>query len=421
MRRFLVLFCAGAIVLGGAGTSQAQQDAIRQILARLAKVERDNRLLKRQNRQLRRRLFRVERRSARKAKGNLSAKVTREIKAEVTHQINQAVPKKVKAAVGATVKTAVETAVRQLPRSRGLPPKSRITAAPGFFTKAKFLYLFSAYSKQYAVAKNPGTAGLGDGRVHRVSPRSGPAFRVSLGRRFQDGWSVAGAWFRFQSRGTATAFSPSATLSQANEVLSIGAGGVCDANCKLIRAELSLTTDIADLDLRKSLQVSPRFSLDIHGGPSFLHVNERAKYLNFSAANTLTTVERRFQFLGAGLKFGSQGEWQVGRGLYLFAGASGALYFGRSRHRVQQISLGALTHDISDDRLQMVPATHMMAGLRYTRWIKGIQMTLSLGYELFYIFGPNQRRTSDDFREGHAVDEGRIALHGVSFRMRFDF
>jgi hypothetical protein len=178
--------------------------------------------------------------------------------------------------------------------------------------------------------------------------------------------------------------------------------------------------NVIDVDISHRIKVSETFCVNVFGGGRFAWIDQEfsAVYNGGPDKATNDTVSSPVFFNGAGLTFGSEGQWNVWHGLGVYARARGSLLSGQFRDFLTETTNNGsvVIVNVAEKHDQIVPVAELGLGLNYCsdHW------HLSVGYELANWFsmvnspdfpdasniGKVGRRTSDLSIEGLAVQLG---------------
>jgi hypothetical protein len=267
----------------------------------------------------------------------------------------------------------------------------------------------------YAIT-SPNITQTPGGTVQSVDWHTESGFRVGTGFRVpgQD-WFFGVTWMNLSSHGDTSAAPPAggalfATLTR---------GGSYDQVGSAI-ASNNLDINVLDLDISHRIKVSDTFNVNVFGGGRFAWINQQfsATYNGGPDNATNDNVSSPVYFNGAGLTFGTEGQWSLYHGLGLYARARGSLLSGQFRNYLTETANNGSVAivNVNEKHEQVVPVAELGVGLNYCseHW------HLSIGYELSNWFGmvdsldfPDSsnigkvgRRTSDLSLEGLAIQLG---------------
>ncbi len=281
----------------------------------------------------------------------------------------------------------------------------------GFFADVEFLYLKpSRQGLDFAIVSpdhNPDP----EGSIQSDPWHSRAAFRVGAGYRLpEDNWEVGVFYTYLHNDQTGALTAPAGGQLFATQTHPGTVEFVNSAN-----ADASLSYNVYDLEIGRTMDVSPHFSFRPFGGLRFADINQDFGVLYDGGDANRDIVDSRIKFNGAGVRLGGQADWKVLEHLSLYGRAGGSLMIGD--FNVSQIELnnnGAtpLTN-VNESYRKVVPVLEMGVGVAYHT----DHFRISVGYELTNWFnlidtpsfvddvqqGKYQRNVSDLGVDGLAV------------------
>jgi hypothetical protein len=288
----------------------------------------------------------------------------------------------------------------------------------GFYFTGDYLLLRPRRDAfDYAIS-SPNTTQTPGGTVAEAAWNTESGFRFGTGYKLpgQD-WTIGVTYTNFSSHGDTAAAAPVggalyATLTRAGSYDEVDTAA----------AATNIDYNVIDIDISHRIQVSDNFAVNVFGGGRFAWINQEfsAVYNGGPDKATNDTVTSPVYFNGAGLTFGSEGQWNVYHGLSIYARARGSLLSGQFRNFLTETANNnsVVIVNVNEKYDEIVPVAELGLGLNYCaeHW------HVSVGYELANWFsmvnsldfpdssniGKIGRRTSDLSIEGLAVQLGLV-------------
>ncbi len=266
-------------------------------------------------------------------------------------------------------------------------------------------------------------------------------FRVGLGYNFcHDNWDIYAEYTYFSDG------SSKSTSAGCNSSVIPMRGGVCADpvnggafTATRAKSQFDFDFDNIDLTMGRSYFVSKNLSFRpfFGGKTSWIDLEQVTRYCGSDTDTTFCGVDfqglgvntlkinESSNFLGIGPQVGFDGKWHLAKGFSLFANANGALLYGffDVDHKEKYTGNGSRIK-LSGNVHKMVPSTRIFAGVAYDIFFDCDRQHfgISFGYDAQYYWRANQMLKIDDSAplkyERWSED---VSMHGVTFRLRWDF
>ncbi len=184
----------------------------------------------------------------------------------------------------------------------------------------------------------------------------------------------------------------------------------------------------ADVEFGKSYYLTPTLIFHPFFGLKGVWIDQQAHFHyegGYIPVGQVFSTHFENDFKGAGPLFGTQINWELGRGVSLFGDVATALIAGQFyiKQRQNQLSDMEVVHYSTDFNL-VSPILQLVAGVRWDRNFNKDQchVGLSAGFETQYLWNQNQtEQFTDDELPIYVRQRGDLAFYGLTLRGRLDF
>lgn len=265
----------------------------------------------------------------------------------------------------------------------------------GWEGSAEFLYLKPRQRGLDFAATEDGTAlVLGNGDIHNLDYDREGGFRASIGYRTKTRWGLIVSHTNFATDGVAYAERPDgigqlfATRSHPD--------GTQEANTA--RMASSLDYELFDVMLDRPFYDTRFATLSAFGGVRFVDFAQDFQY-DYDGRDFINgRIIDRTRMDGVGLRLGSEGRWNLPRGLSLFGRFAGGITYGRYETQFFEDNLDGqvLITEMRDQYEQAISSLEAALGVSW-QWKS---LRISGGYEMINWFNLSERAGYvDDIQE----------------------
>jgi hypothetical protein len=269
-----------------------------------------------------------------------------------------------------------------------------------------------------------------------------PGFRLGVGYRLPwDGWDFQSVYTYYRSEET----NRESDLVNRNLIAILADIGM-GARARDAIAHLDLSYDVLDVELGRSFKLSKSVTVRPFGGlrMTWLENDSRVNYFgrNFPGIRRSRLggeVDDKSDFFGYGIRLGAEGNLNLKYGFSFFGKADASLLTGEFEleHFEAEddgVGLGTPRNSIFEDAEvrtlireelhRVVPVVQLAAGVAWEKkLLDNLNFQASLGYEFVNYYNVVQRRAQvDDVQpERITTSTDDLGFHGFFFRIRLDF
>ena len=301
--------------------------------------------------------------------------------------------------------------------------------APRLTVSADYLHMTVEEGGQdYVLIADDGSASIASGSIEQVEPDWGAGLRVGLAYRLpKDGWELGLRYTRARIEGSDTTYDPDAnmgaTLIHAEQGADIG-----DDDFELATADLDFDFDIVDLGLSRTFRMCETVSTRLTAGLQYSKIGRELDVIYSETVPDPTIdvvgIDRDMQLRGVGLRLGVGTDWELGRGVSLFANGAASLIRGDLDwdYRETDVDDGDVNVDISEGVTKVVPVIELGAGLSWNVPLESLALSVEIGYELISYLNLPSADFPDDYAEYKPIESNKdITLHGLFARLQLSF
>lgn len=289
---------------------------------------------------------------------------------------------------------------------------------PGWEAAAEMVY-FKPRQRglDYAVSEDGTTAVFGNATIHNLDYDRNAGARASVGYRTKTGWAVRGGYTSFETDGIAGADRPTGigqlfpTRSQPD--------GFVETDSARARSQFEYHT--FDLTGDRPVYQNSFSLLSIFGGVRWVDLDELHRFTYNGRDFTNGRVIDQNKMSGVGLRMGSEGRWQMAKGISVFGSLAGGLTYGRFTSTTFEDNLDSaiVVTDVTNRFEQAVANLEARGGVSAS-WRN---VLVSAGYELNNWFGVIDRTvfTGNVERGGLATISDDLLLEGLFVRVAMNW
>jgi Legionella pneumophila major outer membrane protein precursor len=199
-----------------------------------------------------------------------------------------------------------------------------------------------------------------------------------------------------------------------------------------------LTFNTLDLELGYSMMVSKHLDLRFNGGLKGININQEYDVL-YENGQIINNIEPLFGKVhlkndgrGLGPRIGFQSKWRLNSNFHIYSSNAISLVLGEYDVRRNELDIAIdipiaeqIITDINFTEKPWIwkPIAENILGIGWQCCYKCFSINADISYEIQYFYEQNLlRRFTDSFNESLNVPlKGDLTLHGINFKLRFDF
>ncbi len=249
-------------------------------------------------------------------------------------------------------------------------------------------------------------------------------FEWDVGYRLGVGWTtpsdnmeMAAIFTRFEPDANGSANAP-----VGGRLASMQVSDVTSAQAAFENVCLEYNT--IDFEFGRSYFLSRHFYLRPHFGSRTVWIEQNGDF-QFTSPGVTTTGHLRDDYIGAGLRLGTDSKWFFARHWNLFLGASSSAVYGKNKAELATNRPGIYGSDneAATRRVAIAAQTQLGLGWETNFACDSNQLAINLGYELNYWWGVNQlpafeRVLSSPYGMRRSED---LAFHGLTVDIQLAF
>ncbi len=190
------------------------------------------------------------------------------------------------------------------------------------------------------------------------------------------------------------------------------------------QADWCLKYSVLDFELARSYFVSRYFYLRPYFGSRTAWIDQDASLQFSGGGNIATTGSLRNDFVGSGLRFGTDSRWFFARHWNLFLGASASALYGKFTVATRA-NRSADGNDTASSLHRLAAAAQTQIGLGWETAFScnSNQIAINVGYELNYWWRQNQQPVLEEmFGPVYGARQSQdLAFHGMTIDMQLSF